>query len=85
MELVNDLIVLGLDVLGFMEGCIQLGFWWEVQDQFNLNCDIEDAMYTIWGMSRNYLDQNMDNVYIAIILTLKELIKHFQVRTERRG
>ena len=85
MELVDEIIVLGLDILDFMESCIQLGFWWEVQNQFNLNCNIDDVIFTIWGMGRNYLDQNMDNVYIAIMLTLKDMIKHFQVRTERRG
>ena len=85
MELVDEIIVLGLDILDFMESCIQLGFWWEVQNQLNLNCNIDDVIFTIWGMGRNYLDQNMDNVYIAIMLTLKDMIKHFQVRTERRG
>ena len=85
MEIVNDLVDLGLDVLGFMEHCILLESWWEVQEQFNLNCGIEDAIYTIWGIGRNYLDQHMDNIYISIMLTLKEMIKHFRLRTERRG
>ena len=82
MELVNDLVDLGLDVLGFMERCILLGSWWEVQEHFDLNCRIEDAIYTIWGIGRNYLDQHMDNIYISIMLTLKDMFKHFRLRTE---
>ena len=71
MKIVNDLVDLGLDVLGFMERCILLASF------FDLNCRIEDAIYTIWGIGRNYLDQHMDNIYISIMLTVKIMIKHF--------
>ena len=85
MALVDSIINLGLDVLGFMENCTHFRFWWQVQNQFNLNCGIDDVIFTIWGMARHYLDQNMNNEYITIMLTLKNMIRHFQGRTEQRG
>ena len=82
MEIVNDLVNLGLDILPFMERCILLGSWWEVQEYFDLNCRIEDAIYTIWGVARNYLDEDMDNIYVSIMLTLKDMFIHFRLRNE---
>ena len=82
MERIDDLVELSLDILPFMNGCILLGSWWELKEYFDINFRIQDAIYTIWGVAKRYLDEGLDNHYVAIMLTLKEMFVRFKQRDE---
>ena len=82
MEIIDDLVDLGLDIIPFVNGCILLGSWWEVQEYFDVNFRIQDAVYTIWGIAKRYLNEGLDNYYVAIMLTLKKMFVRFKQRDE---
>ena len=73
MEIIFEIVDLNVDVLLFMEECIAIGVWWMIKEHFEINFSIQDMIYTIWGMARKYLDEGLDNYYIAIMLTLKDI------------
>ena len=73
MEIIFKIVDLNINVLLFMEECIAIGDWWMIREYFDIDFSIQDMIFTIWGMARKYLDMGLDNYYIAIMVTLKEI------------
>ena len=82
MEIIYEIVELGLDVLLFMNECILLGNWWKAQEHFDINFRIQDTIYTVYGIAKRYHDEGLDNYYVAIMLTLKEMIARFKQKDE---
>ena len=80
MEIIYEIVELNVDVLLFMEECISLGNWWIAKEHFDISFSIQDTIYAIWEMARKYLDEGLDSCYLAIMLTLKDMIIRFGPR-----
>ena len=79
MELVNSMLHMELnELVDLMNNFTQYTFWWQIQRRYNIDYAIDDVIYTAWGMGRCYLEEGMDNEYILIMVTLKNMLRHFQ-------
>ena len=86
MALVNLMLHMELNKLvDLMNNFTQYTFWWQIRRRYNIDYAIDDVIYTVWGMGRWYLDEGMDNEYILIMVTLKNMLQHFQERLGWRG
>ena len=68
---------MGINLLDLMEECIAVGNWGEVLEYFGGIHSKQDFLYTLWGCARRYLDLGEYNYYVALMLTLKQMLVRF--------
>ena len=79
MALVNSMLHMELnELVDLMSNFTQYTFWWQIRRRYNIDYTIDDVIYTVRGMGRWYLEEGMDNQYILIMVTLKNMLRHFQ-------
>ena len=76
-RIIPEVVAMGINLLDLMRECIELGNWGEVLEYFGGIYSKQDFLFTLGGCARRYLDLGEYNYYVALMLTLKQMLVRF--------